>query len=97
MIELPLRDPCDLCQGMAGREERWAIIDENKHSITVINPWQFEVDQCCVITRRHVAPLLDLTHPEREAILVSAKRVAEALVKTFEPLGTMTFQNNEGL
>ena len=94
MIELPLRDPCDLCEGMAGREERWAIIDESELTLTVINPWQFEVGQCCVITRRHVATLLDLSQQECEAIMISAKRVAEALVKTYNPLGILTFQNN---
>ena len=94
MIELPVRDPCDLCEGMAGREERWAIIDEGEFTLTVINPWQFEVGQCCVITRRHVATLLDLSHEECSAVLIAAKRVAEALVKTFQPLGILTFQNN---
>lgn len=94
MIELPVRDPCDLCEGMAGREEHWAIIDQGEHTLTVINPWQFEVGQCCVITRRHVATLLDLSREECEAILIAAQRVAEALVKTFNPLGILTFQNN---
>lgn len=92
MIELPTREPCDLC--VAAREERWKVIDESEHTLTVINPWQFEVGQCCVITRRHVATLLDLSGPECAAIMVSAKRVAEALVKTYRPLGILTFQNN---
>jgi len=94
LIQLPIRDPCDLCEGMAGREERWAIIDESEHTLTVINPWQFEVGQCCVITRRHVATLLDLSDQECAIILVSARRVAQALVKTYQPLGILTFQNN---
>ncbi|MFT3669887.1 MAG: HIT family protein [Pseudoxanthomonas sp.] len=92
MIQLPIRHPCDLC--LAAREEHWKIIDESKHTLTVINPWQFEVGQCCVITRRHVATLLDLNAQECEAVLVSAKRVAEALVGAFQPLGILTFQNN---
>ena len=92
MIELPIRDPCDLC--VAIREERWKIIEEGEHTLTVINPWQFEVGQCCVITRRHVATLLDLSNQECGAILVSAKRVAEALVQAYRPLGILTFQNN---
>ena len=92
MIELPIRDPCDLC--VAVREERWKIIDESENTLTVINPRQFEVGQCCVITRRHVATLLDLSDQECEAIMASAKRVAEALVKTYRPLGILTFQNN---
>lgn len=94
MIELPVKEPCDLCEGMAGREERWAIIEESEHTLTVINPWQFEVGQCCVITRRHVATLLDLSHEECAAIVIAAKRVAEALVKAYQPLGLLTFQNN---
>jgi len=48
MIELPVRDPCDLC--LAVREEEWKIIEEGEHTLTVINPMQFEVGQCCVIT-----------------------------------------------
>lgn len=92
MIELPVRDPCDLC--LAARQESWKIIEEGKHTLTVINPWQFEVGQCCVITRRHVATLLDLSQQECEAVLVSAKRVAQALVQAYHPLGILTFQNN---
>jgi histidine triad (HIT) family protein len=94
VIELPIREPCDLCEGMAGREERWAVIEEGEHTLTVINPWQFEIGQCCVITRRHVATLLDLSDQECVAIIVAARRVAGALVKAFEPLGILTFQNN---
>src|SRR5262245_27814334 len=92
MIELPIREPCDLC--VASREERWKIIEEDEHTLTVINPWQFEVGQCCVITRRHIATLLDLSDAECAAVLVSAKRVAEALVRAYRPLGILTFQNN---
>ncbi|HEY6940426.1 HIT family protein [Dokdonella sp.] len=88
-----MREPCDLCE-VAGREDRWAIIDEGEHTLTVINPWQFEVGQCCVITRRHVATLLDLSREECEAVLVAAQRVATALVEAFQPLGLLTFQNN---
>jgi len=79
---------------MAGREERWAIVEESEHTLTVVNPWQFETGQCCVITRRHIATLLDLSHQECTAIMVSAKKVAQALVKTYQPLGILTFQNN---
>ena len=92
MIELPIRNPCDLC--VASRDESWKIIDQGEHTLTLINPWQFEVGQCCVITRRHVATLLDLSARECAAIMASAKRVAEALVKAYQPLGILTFQNN---
>ena len=92
MIELPIREPCDLC--VAAREEPWKIIEEGEHTLTVINPWQFEVGQCCVITRRHVATILDLSEEECGQVLRAAKRVAEALVKAYQPLGILTFQNN---
>jgi histidine triad (HIT) family protein len=92
MIELPSRDPCDLC--VAVRDEGWKIIEENAHVLTVINPWQFEIGQCCVITRRHVPLLLDLSDQECEAVMKAARRVAEALVKAYQPLGILTFQNN---
>lgn len=92
MIELPVRDPCDLCATV--HDERWKIIDEGDHVLTVVNPWQFEVGQCCVITRRHVATLLDLADEECVAVMVAAKRVAAALVRAYSPLGILTFQNN---
>lgn len=92
MIELPVRDPCDLC--VAARDEPWKIIDEGEHTLTVINPWQFETGQCCVITRRHVATLLDLSAPECAAVLGAGQRVASALVRAYRPLGILTFQNN---
>jgi diadenosine tetraphosphate (Ap4A) HIT family hydrolase len=79
---------------MAGRGERWAIVEESELTLTVVNPWQFETGQCCVITRRHVALLLDLTRAECDAVMVSAQRVAQALVATYRPLGLLTFQNN---
>lgn len=94
MIELPMQDPCEICEGIAGRDEKWAVIDESDHTLTVINPRQFEVGQCCVITRRHVGTLLDLSEDEGAAIIASAKRVAFALLKTYQPLGILTFQNN---
>ena len=62
--------------------------------LTVINPWQFEMGQCCVITRRHVALLLDLTPAEGTAVMRAAQRVAHAIDAAFQPLGILTFQNN---
>lgn len=72
----------------------WAVVGECEHTLTVVNPWQFEIGQCCVITRRHVPMLLDLSDPECGAVMGAAKKVAEALVSAFQPLGILTFQNN---
>jgi len=94
MIQLPVRDPCDLCEGIAGRDARFTVVEEGELTLTVLNPWQFEVGQCCVITRRHVALLLDLSDAECAAVAVAARRVAQALLPAFRPLGILTFQNN---
>jgi len=94
MIELPEQEPCEFCEGMAGRDPTWAVIDESAHTFTVINPSQYEVGQSCVITRRHVGTLLELTDNEAAAIIKAAKRVAVALVNKYQPLGVLTFQNN---
>jgi diadenosine tetraphosphate (Ap4A) HIT family hydrolase len=79
---------------MAGRDPTWAVIAECAHTVTVINPYQFEVGQCCVITRRHVGTLLEINDKEASAIIKAAKRVAIALVNAYKPLGVLTFQNN---
>lgn len=79
---------------MAGRDPKWALIEECPLTLTVINPYQYEVGQCCVVTRRHVATLLDLSSDETAAVLKAAQRVARALLHAFRPLGILTFQNN---
>jgi len=93
MIELPRQDPCEICETLAGRSTV-PVIAESELTITVVNPVQFEVGQCCVVTRRHVGTLLDLTDDEGAAVLKAAREVAQALLATYEPLGILTFQNN---
>jgi diadenosine tetraphosphate (Ap4A) HIT family hydrolase len=93
MIKLPEQDPCDICETLAGRTSV-PVVAESELTVTVVTPVQFEVGQCCVVTRRHVATLLDLTDQEAAAILKAARAVAHALLVTYEPLGILTFQNN---
>ena len=94
MIELPKQEPCEFCEGFAGRDPTWAVVDECPSTSTVVNPSQYEVGQCCVITKRHVGTLLELDENEAKAILLAARRVAIALVNKYQPLGVLTFQNN---
>ena len=94
MIELPRQDPCEFCEGMAGRDDDWTVVAESPLTLTVLNPYQFETGQCCVITRRHVATLLDLTNEEGAAVIEAARDAARALLATYRPLGILTFQNN---
>lgn len=70
------------------------VIAESELTITLVTPVQFEVGQCCVVTRRHVGTLLDLTDQEGAAIIKAAREVAQALLATYKPLGILTFQNN---
>ena len=94
MIELPEQEPCEFCEGMAGRDPTWAVIDECTHTVTAINPSQYEEGQCCVITKRHVGTLLELTEEEAPSIIKAAQRAAIAVVSLYRPLGVLTFQNN---
>jgi len=93
-LELPVQTPCEICEGLNGRDARYAVIAESEHTLTVMNPWQYEVGQCLVVTRRHVPTLLELSESEARAIVVDAQRAAHALVATFAPLGILTLQNN---
>lgn len=79
---------------MAGRDDKWALVDECEHTLTVVNPFQFEMGQCCVVTRRHLGTLLELSREEGAAVFGAAQRVANALMSAFQPLGILTFQNN---
>lgn len=93
MIELPRQDPCDICETLAGRSIV-PMVAESEFTITVVNPMQFEVGQCCVVTRRHVGTLMDLTDEESAAVIKAAREVAQALVAAYQPLGILAFQNN---
>jgi diadenosine tetraphosphate (Ap4A) HIT family hydrolase len=70
------------------------VVAESELTLTVVSPVQFEVGQCCVVTRRHVGTLLDLTDEESAAVIKAARDVAHALMATYKPLGILTFQNN---
>ena len=94
MIEPPIQEPCELCEGLAGRDPAWAVVEESAKVLTVINPYQFETGQCCVITRRHVGTLLELTQDEGSAVFAAAQRLAHALLALYQPLGILTYQNN---
>lgn len=93
MIEMPQQDPCDICETLAGRSAV-PVLAESELTVTVVNPMQFESGQCCVVTRRHVGTLLELTDAEAAAVITAARDVAQALLATYAPLGILTFQNN---
>ncbi len=94
MIELPRQEPCEFCEGMAGRNDNWTVVAESELTVTVVNPYQFEIGQCCVITRRHAGTLLDLTNAEGAAVMEAARAIAHAMLHACQPLAVLTYQNN---
>ncbi len=93
-IELPVQDPCEICESLAGRDERHIVICEGEQTLTVMNPWQYETGQCVIVTRRHIGTLLELSDAEARETLIAARRVAQALNAAFAPLGILVLQNN---
>jgi histidine triad (HIT) family protein len=87
-------DPCAFCEGIAGRNEDWLVLDETELTLSVLTVTQFEVGQSLVIPRRHAPTLLDLTDAEAASIMTSARRLAEALIRAFAPKGILLYQNN---
>lgn len=92
-LELP-QGPCIFCERIAGQGDRWAVIEEADLTIAVINPRQYEEGQAMVLPVRHAPTLLDLTDAEAAALMVGARRIAQAMVGAFDPDGITIFQNN---
>lgn len=86
-------DPCFLCEVIAGREEK-GIVEETDQTLTFVNWKQYELGQVYVIPRRHAPTLLDLTDAESVAVIRAVRRVAEALMRAYDPDGMNLIQNN---
>ena len=92
-FDLP-QGPCIFCERIAGERDDWAVIDQDDLTVSWINPAQFEVGQALVIPRRHAPTLLDLTEQESVALMLSVRRIAQAMVAAFDPDGLTIYQNN---
>ncbi len=86
-------DPCFLCEAIAGREDK-AIVEETDLTVTMVNWQQFELGQVLVCARRHAQTLFDLTDDEAMAVMQAARRVADALIRAYDPQGLNLIQNN---
>jgi diadenosine tetraphosphate (Ap4A) HIT family hydrolase len=86
-------DPCFLCEVIDGREEK-GIVEETGQTLTFVNWNQYELGQVYVITRRHAPTLFDLTNDEADAVMQAVRRVADALVRAYDPDGMNLIQNN---
>ena len=88
-------DPCYLCEVIGGRAEKAkAIVEETEATLTLVNWAQFELGQVFVIPRRHAPTLFDLTDAEAVAVIHAVRRVADALVRAYDPDGLNLIQNN---
>jgi diadenosine tetraphosphate (Ap4A) HIT family hydrolase len=93
-FSLPKGDPCYFCEIIRGNADRWNVIEQTELTMTVLNGRQYEVGQCIVVPIRHAPTLLELTDDEAAAVMSSAKRLAEAMMKAFVPDGLLLYQNN---
>ena len=85
--------PCYLCEVVGGRADK-GIVEETDLTLTLVNWAQFEVGQVYVISRRHAPTLFDLTDDEAEAVVHAVRRVADALLRAYDPDGLNLIQNN---
>jgi histidine triad (HIT) family protein len=87
-------DLCYFCEIISGRTDQWNVIDRTELTITLLNARQFEIGQCMVVPNRHTPTLLDLSEEEGAAVIVAAKKAAQAFVEAFAPDGVLLYQNN---
>jgi len=93
-LPLPKGDPCYFCEIIRGNADRWNVIEQTDLTMTVLNGRQYEIGQCIVVPIRHAPTLLELDDAEAAAVMSSAKRLAEAMLKSFALDGLLLYQNN---
>jgi len=93
-LPLPKGDPCYFCEIIRGNADRWNVIEQTELTMTVLNGRQYEVGQCIIVPIRHAPTLLELEHEEAAAVMSSAKRLADAMMRAFAPDGLLLYQNN---
>jgi histidine triad (HIT) family protein len=87
---------CSFCQDLLGA--RWsAFVMRDDSAAVLVNERQYERGAMLVIPTRHCESVLDITEAEIQAVYGMAKRVAEAAVRAFRPVGLNVFQNNGGM
>lgn len=93
-LPLPEGDPCYFCEIVSGRADQWNLLKRSEAAFVVLNGRQYEVGQCIVVPSRHAPTLLDLTRDELTEIMLEAQRLANAMVRLYEPDGVLIYQNN---
>ncbi len=91
---LPKQNPCYFCEIIQGNVDGWNVVERTDHTLTVLNGRQYEVGQCIVVPNRHAPTLVELTEEEIVAVMSTAKRLTEVMVRAFAPDGLLLYQNN---
>ena len=94
----PRRERCPFCDNVADRITegglRCAVVLETDLTLTFVAPRHRLAGRLLVISKRHTASLLDLSHEEAAAIMRDTRRVALAVTRAFKPDGLTVYQNN---
>ena len=85
--------PCLFCAALEGTTAK-GVVEETPLTATLVNGRQFEEGQVIVVPRRHAPTLLDLTDEEMTAVAHASRRVADALMRAYDPAGITVYQMN---
>jgi histidine triad (HIT) family protein len=84
---------CIFCKLVAGQIPA-ARVWEDELTLAFMDIGQVNPGHVLVATKRHAATLLDITEDEAAAVMRTARRIAQAVQKTFKPEGMNLFQAN---
>jgi histidine triad (HIT) family protein len=92
-LVLPAESPCAFCEDLAGARP-CTILDRDDLVALIVPHQQRGQGHVLVIPIEHRVTILDLTAPERAAVMDATVRVAMALTDAFDPEGIAVWQNN---
>jgi histidine triad (HIT) family protein len=89
----PILETCSFCEYLSGRRP-YTVLDRDDLTATLVTYEQRGQGHVLVVPIQHRVTLLDLTAPERGALMESVHRATCALVAAFDPDGVAVWQNN---
>ena len=76
--------PCIFCELAAGRAHAWRV-QENEHSLAILDINPFTKGHCLVLPKRHVPWWHQMTEAETESLFAMARAVSRKMMKAFKP------------
>jgi histidine triad (HIT) family protein len=92
-LVLPNPATCSFCEYLAGVRP-YTILDRDDLTATLVTYEQRGQGHVLVVPIEHRVTLLDLTAPERAALMEAVHRATCAVVAAFDPDGVAVWQNN---